>query len=209
MRENATRFRCTGGGSVESLFSVIERASLEDVYRAVTKLEETELVSASNVPQFSKLDSAFRVPEVLSALHEAQTFEALGLYLDFAPNKKVSANKKYGENHAKLATLLDLAEITSTPIMRVSETCFGNLFCNLSDERKWSVAARLAFRIPVVQRILIDAAVGEVEIADYLKPFSESTKKRRVPNIRSLFNLIGSQAAGEDINLKNALRNVR
>lgn len=172
-------------------------------------MDDFELVTTTNVPQFSKLESAFEVPEVLRALQEAQSFEALGIYLDYDLDKKVLANKKYGENHAKLATLLDLAEISSSHTMQVSETCFGALFCNLGDDEKRKVAARLVFRIPVVQRVLVDAAIGEVDIADYLKPFSESTKKRRLPNVRALFALIASQAEEKDGSLKSALRNVR
>lgn len=177
---------------------------------AVSSLDDTELITTANVPQYSRIESAFTVPVVLDTFKEAQQFEALGIYLNYVPEKKQSANKKYGENHAKLATLIDLAEISSlSGTMLVSETCFGELFCDLKHDEKEAIAARLMFRIPIIQRILIDAADGEAHIVDYLKPFSESTKKRRLPNIRGLLELIMAHTTAEDRQLRSALGNVR
>ncbi|WP_146003642.1 hypothetical protein [Enorma phocaeensis] len=173
------------------------------------KFSETELISTANVPQFSSIDSALRVPEVLCALDEAQTFDQLGVYLDYDSSKKVTANKKYGENHAKLATLLDLADIVSGAPLHVCATPFSERFRALSLDEQRSMTARLAFRIPIIQRILIDAAHGSVDASEYLKPFSESTKKRRLPNLRTLFVLIEQHACEDDERLLNALSNVR
>lgn len=199
----------SGGGCFEKLFSLIRRSSLGQIYAQVLKFSETELISTANVPQFSSIDSALRVPEVLCALDEAQTFDQLGVYLDYDSSKKVTANKKYGENHAKLATLLDLADIVSGAPLHVCATPFSERFRALSLDEQRSMTARLAFRIPIIQRILIDAAHGSVDASEYLKPFSESTKKRRLPNLRTLFVLIEQHACEDDERLLNALSNVR
>lgn len=146
---------------------------------------------------------------MLCALDEEQTFDQLGVYLDYDSSKKVTANKKYGENHAKLATLLDLADIVSGASLRVCATPFSERFRTLSPDEKKSMAARLAFRIPIIQQVLIEAANGPVSASEYLKPFSESTKKRRLPNLRALFVLIEQHTCEEDERLLHALSNVR
>ena len=86
---------------------------------------------------------------------------------------------------------------------------FGELFNSLSKPEKEAMAARLAFRIPVVQHVLSDAFAGEVFIGDYLKPLADSTKVRRIPNVCALFELIKSQCSDQDSELQYALKNVR
>ena len=198
-----------GGGVIEKLFDVLRKVSLGEVYCAVQVIENAELITAANVPQFSRLESAYKVPEVLCALDERQTFEQLGVYLDYVPGKKETANKKYGENHAKLATLLDLAEIMPSSPLRVTVTPFSALFAQLSQDEREAIAARLVFRIPLVRQMLVDAAVHEVSISDYLKPFSESTKIRRLQNIRTILEHIAAHASSEDDRLLASIGNVR
>lgn len=198
-----------GGGCVERLFDILREASLGEVYRAVQKMKDTELITAANVPQFSRLESAYKVPEVLCALDEWLTFEQLGVYLDNTSGKKETANKKYGENHAKLATLLDLADIMPASPLRIVVTPFSVLFTQLSQDEQEAFAARLAFRIPVIRQILVDAAAHEVSVTNYLKPFSDSTKKRRLPNIRTILGLISNHISSEDEDLLISMSNVR
>ena len=187
----------------------MRESSLEEIYLAVRAIEDVELIAAANVPHFSQLESACRVPEILCMLGEPLTFDQLGVYLDYVPGKKETANKKYGENHAKLATLLDLAEIVPGPRLVVEQTPFTRLFACLSNDERIALAARLAFRIPIIQQLLSDARLQEVAIADYLKPFSESTKKRRRPNIKAILDLISSNVETCDGELYASIINVR
>lgn len=166
-----------------------------------------ELITSANVPQFSRIESAYRVPEVLLAIGEAQEFENLGIYLDFDSSKKPAANKKYGENHAKLATLLDLADIVSEGKMTVIPTDFGKFFCELDEREKEAMAARLMLRIPIIQHLI----AGDSETASIgcqLKPFSETTKKRRLPNVRTLVRMIGEQLEPGDVEMCRALARI-
>lgn len=199
-----------GGGHVEKLFRIVSEASLEDIYSAVLSIGQREIIAPLNVPQFSKLESAFEVPVVLLGLGEPQTFDGMGVYLDYSLKKKPAANKKYGENHSKLATLLDLADIVSVGNSKqVAPAPFGTYFSSLDKESRERAAARLAFRIPVVQHVLADALDGEVSIADYLKPFAETTKMRRLPNVVAILDLIKRQSTSSDSELRYALKNVR
>ena len=90
----------------------------------------------------------------------------------------------------------------------MSASPFGGLFCNLDDAEKKSMAARLAFRIPVVQHVLTAAFDTEVSISDYLKPFADSTRARRLPNNCAILDLIRSECSDWDSELRYALENV-
>lgn len=186
----------------------MQSASLEEVYEAVCRIDDFELITSSNVPQFSSIESAYKVPEILLATNEGQEFEGLGIYLDYEPHKKPAANKKYGENHAKLAVLLDLADIVNAGKMKVVPTEFGSLFAQLDCTEKRAMAARLCFRIPIIQR-MIASNEEEVEITDYLKIFSDSTKKRRLPNIKALLAIIKQEMEPSDKGLSLAFEKIR
>lgn len=197
------------GNAISSLFNEIKRARLDDIFAAVRSIEDKEIVSPQNVPQFSKLEIAYGIPGLLEKLEEPQAFDAMGIYLDNTSGKKPAANKKYGENHSKLAALLDIADIVPDGhVKKVSASPFGGLFCNLDDAEKKSMAARLAFRIPVVQHVLTAAFDTEVSISDYLKPFADSTRARRLPNICAILDLIRSECSDWDSELRYALENV-
>lgn len=150
----------------------------------------------------------YKVPEILLATNEDQEFESLGIYLDYVSHKKPAANKKYGENHAKLAVLLDLAEMVNAGKMTVVSTEFGSIFARLDGADKRAMAARLCFRIPIIQRMIASEAEN-VEIADFLKIFSDSTKKRRLPNIKALLAIIKQEMKPGDIGLNIAFGKIR
>lgn len=194
---------------IGALFDLIRQTRLDDIFKAVRAIEDKEIVSPLNVPQFSKMGDAFEVPAILKELGEPQTFDSMGVYLDYVRGKKTTANKKYGENHSKLAALLDIADIVPDgQLKKVSESPFGRLFGELDDDAKRSMAARLAFRIPVVQHVLSAAFEGGASISDYLKPFADSTRARRLPNICSLFDLIRAECSDWDSELRYALDNI-
>lgn len=200
--------KIAGGGVLHKIFALVQSASLEEVYEAVCRIDDFELITSSNVPQFSSIESAYKVPEILLATNEGQEFEGLGIYLDYEPHKKPAANKKYGENHAKLAVLLDLADMANAGKMKVVPTEFGSLFAQLDCTEKRAMAARLCFRIPIIQR-MIASNEEEVEIADFLKIFSDSTKKRRLPNVKALLAIIKQEMRQSDEGLNLAFEKIR
>lgn len=200
--------KIAGGGVLQKIFALVQSASLEEVYEAVCRIDDFELITSSNVPQFSSIESAYKVPEILLATNEGQEFEGLGIYLDYEPHKKPAANKKYGENHAKLAVLLDLADMANAGKMKVVPTEFGSLFAQLDCTEKQAMAARLCFRIPIIQR-MIASNEEEVEIADFLKIFSDSTKKRRLPNVKALLAIIKQEMRPSDEGLNLAFEKIR
>lgn len=152
--------------------------------------EKLETISEENIPQFSNISLAvLNVPNRLSDVGIPVNFEDLGYYISLDnPNIKQNkvAQKKYGENHAKLATLLDLAYINtgkSSHFVEISQ--FGKYVVTLSNEDRMKLAEKLRLRIPIIQRVLMSGEVKE-QIDQDISILSPSTQKRRRSNVIDL-----------------------
>ena len=138
------------------------------------------------------------------------TYDELGTYLDNGKEKNVVAKRKYGENHSKLAALMDLVVITMpSNAYRVALSVFGTVFNKRNDDEKKKLAAHLLLRVPIIQRMLIDALSSEIDIEDELACLTRQTKKRRKPNIASLLQFISNELGNESSMLRKALDNIR
>lgn len=130
--DNATRY----------ILSLIEKTSVDHIIDLLRDDCEREEVTQENIPQYSKLNDAFyKVTNILNHFKDKQiTFKDLGYYLekdDNADSKTEAALKKYGENHAKLACLLDLAHISKNGVKSdIYITKFGELFNEIEDTKK-------------------------------------------------------------------------
>ena len=196
---------------VDRLFSLLRSSSISEILNAVLKIERLEPITQANIPQFSSIELAKEVPSILHIDEEGISYEQLGAYLgDDNFNKKMTANKKLGENHAKLATLLDLANITSKDRkLLVYPTRFGELFLRLPAKEQDLMLAKLVLRIPVIQHILCDAATkGEVHVSEYLVLLANSTRTRRLPNIMRLLELIENACEPSDSTMRKLLAKV-
>ena len=138
------------------------------------------------------------------------TYKELGTYIDNGKEKNEVAQRKYGENHSKMATLLDLAVISrSDNTYLVSLSVFGAAYNRRNDSEKKKLAARLLFRVPIIQKVLIDALSFNVNILDELSCLSNKTKTRRKPNIVFLLKFISNELEAEDVTLRKALNGIK
>lgn len=184
---------------------------LSDIFEIVCTNPSLEEVLPSNIPQFSNLPDAYiETPRILQLSGFAMSYDELGTYLDDGKVKNEVARRKYGENHSKLATLLDLTVIVSTHnSYKVAVSVFGRAFNKRTESEKKKLTARLLLRIPIIQKMVIDALNSEVDIEDELSCLSAKTKTRRKSNIVSIIELIASEAREDDFTLKKALDNIR
>ena len=161
-----------------------------------------EEISLSNIPQFSKLyDAIINTVKILKASEEELSFDDLGYYLD-GKEKNKAARLKYGENHSKLACLLDLLVITNpNNKYRMKLSILGNAYCNLDEEKQKYLAAKLMIRIPIIQKIIKDASINKVSIDNYLNILSNKTHIRRRNNLLDLLKFIKSHANGNIIHI--------
>ena len=100
---------------VKRFIEILLKYSVEEIVDIICKAKKLEEVSKDNIPQYSSLnDAMFNVNQILVQSEESMSFEDLGYYLGKLHSEEESntvAQKKYGENHSKMATLMDLAVI--------------------------------------------------------------------------------------------------
>ena len=153
-----------------------------------------ERITQENIPQFSKLeDGIFGVSKILRNANKSMTFDDMGYYLKLNdPNSKNNevALKKYGENHSKLAALMDLTIVSksnSRAIVSLSE--MGKYYCNLSNEDQLKLASKLCLRIPIVQEYFLEEDNNDI-IDKNLSILSITTQKRRRSNVMNVIRSV-------------------
>lgn len=179
--------------------NMLLNVSIIDLCKQLTRFEEYINVTPQNIPQFSNLNhGTVKVVDILARSGNlGLTYNEIGEYLT-NPGKKAIANKKYGENHSKLAQLLGLVIIKrESAASKVYLSPIGEVFQRINAKEKEKLVSRLILRIPVIQEILISASRGQTKISDHLHSLSMSTLTRRKPNVKQLINLLSTFSEGK------------
>lgn len=124
-------------------------------------------------------------------------FETLGKKLTHSTDKSDIAYIKYGENHAKLAAILDLVLIISISGAKYAYlTELGKILaCN--KEAQDEIIAKLIPLIPIIQFCLRRAVHEKVDVEIILRRYlSKSTAYRRASSIRGLLKVMGERYNG-------------
>lgn len=176
-----------------------------DFYKIINHIKKPEKITAANIPQFSAFKDAIKNTIIhLNDYGKELTYDDLGCYFDTADNKV--AKRKYGENHSKLATLLDLAIINKRNNKAyISESEFGKVFLQRSDREQTKILAKLMFRIPIVREIVLRAMEEKIEAKKYLKieELSLKTQERRYSNLKEMLNFVIKNSNNFFKSLKN------
>lgn len=177
------------------LFELLNKTSVDEIISLISQSKHRESVTKENIPQFSKQEDAYiNTPKIIEQLkNKEKTFEVIGYYLEINDNvdeKNANALKKYGENHSKLASLLDLVRITKKGVKSEIElTSLGKLYNSLTIEEKKLMAAKLSLRIPIIQNRFIESSEIDSINRD-LQVLSKNTQKRRGSNVLDMVKLI-------------------
>lgn len=153
-------------------------------------------ITFSDVVQFSSLEDATTgicivLSESCEGMHNIDVGRKL---MNDGKERKDGALRKYGENHAKTAIELGLVQENCGSYYL---SCLGEYFNRLSNERQYELLRRTILRNRYFQRLLIKAQDGPVSLLGEMSFFAGSTQKRRLPNVKALYNiLIGD---GKDI----------
>lgn len=172
--------------------------------------QDRDSINPSNIPQFSNFtDSIINVPKILEDCgKEFLSYDEMGYFLD-GKDRKLLANKKYGENHAKLATLLDLAYIIfPRNSARISLSEMGKVYNRLNPDKQNILLVRLALRIPIIQSILIDGLKNKISVDDYLFDLSYNTSIRRRTNVISILRFIELHSGNDLFSIFNNIKEV-
>ncbi|MDD3746872.1 MAG: hypothetical protein PHD70_10420 [Anaerostipes sp.] len=170
----------------EALIRVLLKYSIEEILELISSATDVEPVTKENIPQYSDLeDASYGVNKILIEAGEELIFEDLGYYLEKKrdPNTiKTVALKKYGENHAKLATLMDLAIIGKRGIKsKIVASVLGESIYKLDENKQAALIKKLFIRIPIVQNVFRANDINQID--KDLDVLSVTTKKRRRSNV--------------------------
>lgn len=152
--------------------------------------------SKRDIPQFSRLDMAgIRLPELLAFSEEGLGFDDLGYQL--IKSKGAVAQKKYGENHSKLAELMGLVTIERKSCSIVKLTSLGEYLISCSIPQKEAIWRRMLLRNPYLQYLLGRACKGRISYAESVACLAPSTQGRRRSNVHLLVEFILKGSAKE------------
>ena len=186
--------RCRSKHGTERLSSILVNTilskSINDLSSIVDQFPITA-IDVALVPQFSNFDDA--TSELIHKLGtKTMTFEELGACLRDDVGSSESF-QKYGENHAKLATLLDLVTIKEEGTKTVvSISPVGLYLSNMPYDLLRKFTIRQILRIPIIQQLLIHSKKEPVGLEDLvaLSGAKATTVKRRSSSVRQLISLL-------------------
>jgi len=186
--ESTEVFHKGSDAELGTAISVINSVSIERYIAVIDSMDYDIQIEAAQVPQFSDFgDGIYRVPELLEFAPEGMTFEKLGYQL--VKSSTEGAGIKYGENHSKLASTMELVEITKRP-SNVMSTALGKYLIRFMPDEKKEVLRRLALRQYIAQKIIYDAGHGMISYREEVNRLSVATAVRRRNNVRVYLEFI-------------------
>lgn len=158
-------------------------------------------VSAANIPQFSNADDLPRVIEIVRNASALHSFVDIGHFL-ISVDAKDAAKRKYGENHYKLATQLGLTESHNK---HFALTQLGEIYYSEKDpETRLLIAKKLALRIPIIQKALMEAEFGGCDLNLLMQNYlSKSTALRRRSNVTKMLSWVSDISSTQLMHLIN------
>ncbi len=166
----------------KSVFNSLLEVNIEAIVTELARLNESIVISSSDIPQYSSLPDCFHfVDKFIRSGLDGISYPQAGFLLRTNQRKK-GADCKYGENHAKCAGLMGLCRIEKGKIWRNS---FSYAYEEQDYSMKESLMPKLCLGIKMV-RGYFQHLGSDGFIQETMSCLSESTKKRRKPNIMRL-----------------------
>ncbi len=173
---------------LEMAISVINSIAIERYVEVIDGITYTNPIMADQVPQFSDFyKGIYRVPELLEFSPQGMSFEELGYQL--VKSSTEWAAIKYGENHSKLASTMELVEIRKRP-SNVTSTALGKYLISFLPDEKNELLKRLAIRQYMAQKMIHDSADGIISYRKVVYNLSMATAIRRRNNVRIILDFI-------------------
>lgn len=178
-------------------YEVLNAVPNERVLDVVASIDIPRTLIPADVPCFSTFENgAVRLNELLEFEAEGLTFSDAGYQL--MNSVKPGAKTKYGENHSKLAAMMDLVTISDTRPVIVKPTAWGSYLTKYELRRKHDVLKKLLLRDLCVKTIVKAALQGQTSYREAVKVLSPSTALRRRSNVRYLVEYVLTGTERED-----------
>lgn len=183
------RLHYGGNDELTAAFEVLSRTEIHAFLEILLTLQLDKALTASEIPQYSSFeDGVNRVPELLEFYPEGESFTDLGHQIICATNE--AANRKYGENHSRLAESLDLVFVSESKPRNSKNTNWGHYLVQYRIEQKEPVLKKMLLREYFLQIIIQKAFHGNVSYFDLTSFLATSTAIRRRSNTKHLIEYI-------------------
>lgn len=194
LRYSNAECQCSSQEAAAFLADAVNNTTVPEIITLLKHCTDREPVTKENIPQYSSLaDALFGVVKILRSTSEPMSFEDIGYYLtreDPTSKQNEVANKKYGENHAKMAALLDLVLIDKANVRaHITLSEFGTYYALLSHEKQEDISYKLCLRIPIAQNYFLSDHPQDT-LEEDLKILSNATQKRRRSNVANVVKWI-------------------
>ena len=176
----------------------------------ILEKSEPRALEISTIPQFSNLRNATHVIPQLLKDGKKLTFSEIGALLPGRTSDKPAAIMKYGENHSKLAAIMDLVFIDDVNgVKYVTISPMGANFMRLDEEARKNLINLLLLRIPIIQTLIREAeATQSVKIIEVLMKKTSITKSTGGRRASSINMLIGKLSKTSDLDFYMKLKRI-
>lgn len=158
-----------------------------DIIEIIKKSPINWEITPANIPQFSNFkDGTINLIKILNKEKHGFVAKEIGKNLSSA-SKTEEADRKYGENHGKLAGVLDIVYSKNNNYYLTS---LGKQLIDIPEEIQEEIFKKTIFNIPIVKKIILEDKEKiniKLILSNYL---SDSTAKRRSINIQKLLTII-------------------
>lgn len=170
----------------KELVNKLKVMSVDELIAIIIKYKDKiEEVSAKNIPQFSDIDNVDKVVLIVDSSVDEMDYRKIGYF--FNKSGSDMSQRKYGENHYKLA--MEMGLVTERKPLRATE--LYQVYLTLNQNEKESIKSKLMLRIPIIQVIIVNAAETSFDVLEYMiRIIAESTAKRRGSSIRQIIKVI-------------------
>lgn len=179
-------------GTVEELsaaYEVLNVTRLQTYLEVLLTLRLNRSLKTEEIPQYSSFeDGVSRITELLEFYPEGESFVKLGYQMVNAPNE--TANRKYGENHSRLAESMDLVVVSLEKPRYSKNTAWGHYLVQYTIEQKESVLKKMLLREYFIQLIIQKAFQGTVSYFELTSFLALSTAIRRRSNTKYIIEYI-------------------
>lgn len=163
----------------------LHKISINDILSELALNHEDWDFKAGEIPQYSSLKDCFRGVDCLvnSGLQNVP-YVQMGFFLRTQPRKR-GADTKYGENHAKIAAMMGLCCLDKA----IQPNAFSYAYESLDVNVKTAIQPKLCLGIKLIRGFFLNGESLQF-ITDSIACLSESTRKRRLPNILYLIKTV-------------------
>ena len=174
-----------------TMLKLFQLLSIERLFTAIIEQGHTDCYTTLDNSQFSDLGKAIEtVPDILEFYPQGISYSDLGEKL--MGDREYEACRKYGENHARTASVMSLARLSDKQPRLVFPTTLGHFLVDFQIQEKKSLLRALLLRNPFLQNMVSVTITGSKTYGDLVEGLSDSTARRRRQSIKKLMSFIFS-----------------